>query len=97
MDRATRREERIKHIDEAVAKLRAEQRRLKALTSREERKRDTRRKILLGVLMQKYMQKNKSTEERVLADLDNRLERPRDRELFGLPPRQGGEKGATPP
>ena len=49
MDRATRREQRIRHLEENVAKLRAEQNRLKALTSKEQRKIETRRNILAGV------------------------------------------------
>ncbi|MDE2756420.1 MAG: mobilization protein [Acidobacteriota bacterium] len=96
MDRATRREERIKHLDEAVAKLRAEQRRLRALTSREERKQDTRRLILMGAMLRDRMERGDLPEPLFKADMDRFLVRDRDRALFGLPLRQSSEKGTTP-
>ena len=95
MDRATRREERLQQLDEAVAKLRAEQRRLRALTSREERKRDTRRLILMGAMLRDRMARGELPEPLFQADMERFLVHDRDRELFGLPPRQGSETGAT--
>jgi len=48
MSRDTKSHQRIQAIDERLARLRAERIRLAARLSRTERKRDTRRKILIG-------------------------------------------------
>ena len=87
MDRATRREQRILHLEENVAKLRAEQNRLKGLTSQEQRKRDTRWKILVGSMIKERVKKGAWSEKGLETAMDEFLERDRDREIFGLPPR----------
>ena len=97
MDRAIRREKRLQQLDEQVARIKAEKRRLKALASQDERKRDTRRLILMGSLLRARIKNGAWSEERLKEAMDEFLERDRDRELFALPPRQGSEKGATQP
>lgn len=51
--------------------------------SEQQRKNDTRRKILLGSYLLKKMQ-NDENKEKILADLDKYLTENRDRILFGL-------------
>ena len=87
MDRATRREQRIRHIEENVAKLRAEQNRLKGLTSKEERKIETRWLILVGSMIKARVKDGVWSEKGLKTAMDEFLERDRDREIFGLPPR----------
>ena len=96
MDRATRREKRLQQLDEQAARIRAEKRRLKALASQEGRKQETRRLILMGAMLRDRMARGDLTEKLFQADMDRFLVHDRDRELFGLPPRQDSEKGATP-
>ena len=50
----------------------------------QERKDDTRRKILLGSYLIKKMQ-NEVNKEKILAELNEYLTENRDRQLFGLP------------
>jgi hypothetical protein len=80
--------EKLKRLEEKEAKLKAEMSRVKARASQEERKKDTRRKILLGSLV---LGQKAKREAAWWADwlkyLDAFLEKDRDRELFGLPPR----------
>ena len=50
----------------------------------QERKDDTRRKILLGSYLTKKMQ-NEANKEKILAELNEYLTENRDRQLFNLP------------
>ena len=52
-----------------------------------ERKRRTRRLILLGSYLEHVTQDDPERKARLLKELDGFLERDRDRELFDLPPR----------
>lgn len=63
-------------------------RRAKYRVSAEERKRRTRRLILLGAWTERRMKDNPETQRRVLEGLDADLERNRDRALFDLPPQE---------
>ena len=79
---------RIGALDERVARLRAERSRLLARISQAERKRDTRRKILIGGAVLAAIEHEgvpvlKSTAE-LLRWLDVRLLRPHDRAVFEL-------------
>jgi len=51
----------------------------------QERKDDTRRKILLGSYLIKKMNANEANKEKILAELNEYLTEDRDRQLFGLP------------
>ena len=86
----------MQQLDEQAARIRAEKRRLKALASQETRKQETRRLILMGAMLRDRMARGDLTEKLFQADMDRFLVHDRDRELFGLPPRQDSEKGATP-
>lgn len=79
---------RIRAIDERLARLRAERSRLAARMSHTERKRDTRRKILVGAAVLAAVEHNgipalRNTRE-LLEWLDTRLTRPHDRAVFDL-------------
>lgn len=50
----------------------------------DERKRETRRKILTGALVWQAVNNNELSEENILNLLDRHLDKPRDRDLFNL-------------
>ena len=52
-----------------------------------ERKRRTRRLILMGTVVQRKAEINPKTEDWLKQALKEYLDRPQDRELFGLPPK----------
>jgi hypothetical protein len=80
---------RIDLIDERLARLRAERERLLARTNRAERKRDTRRKIVLGGTVLAAVEHEGVPALRTHAELirwlDRQLEREQDRRAFELP------------
>ena len=83
-------EERRRKLQEKQARIKAELQRLDARERETERKRDTRRKILLGALLQDIMDRGEvvtTRREIIMAKLERFLERDRDRALFDLPPR----------
>ena len=55
--------------------------------SQAERKRETRRKILVGAMVLDQVERGKWPEKSLKAALDRFLEREQDRALFELPPR----------
>ena len=79
---------RIQSLDERLARLRAERIRLLARTSQAERKRDTRRKILIGGAVLAAVHHEGMPALRGLGDLlhwlDAQLTRPHDRAVFEL-------------
>ena len=88
MSGETKRHVRIRSIDEKLARLRAERSRLAARVSHTERKRDTRRKILVGASILAAVEHDgipafRDTRE-LLEWLDTRLMRPHDRAVFDL-------------
>ena len=68
-------------------------RRSQARVSADDRRRRTRRLILIGSYMEHVTQSDPDSKARLMKGLDSFLERERDRELFGL----GLQKEATPP
>jgi hypothetical protein len=82
---------RIQHFDERLARLRAERDRLVARASQAERRRDTRRKIVLGGTVLAAVDHDgvpALASRAALAQwLEARLTRPHDRAVFDLPPR----------
>jgi chorismate mutase len=94
MSRDTKSHQRIQAIDERLARLRAERIRLAARVSRAERKRDTRRKILIGAAVLAAIDHEGVPVLRSQSDLmrwlDARLTRPHDRAVFDLVRRVGG-------
>jgi hypothetical protein len=88
---------RIQLLDERLARLRMEKNRLIARVSQAERKRDTRRKILIGgavlaALDHEGVPAMRSGGE-LLRWLDTRLTRPHDRAVFDLTPHETTRTG----
>jgi len=88
MPGATKGHDRIRSIDERLARLRAERSRLVARVSTTERKWDTRRKIIVGAAVLSAVEHNglpalRTTRE-LLEWLDARLTRPHDRAVFDM-------------
>lgn len=78
-------EERLVKLEEQRARLNAEISRVKARASANERKRDTRRKVLAGAMVLGQIEQGTFPKDKFLSQLDEYLERDSDRELFGLP------------
>jgi hypothetical protein len=91
MAQGTNSQTRILAIDERLTRLRAERTRLAARLSQAERKRDTRRKILIGAAVLAAVEHELVPSFRSGAELLNwlntRLTRPHDRAAFDLPKR----------
>jgi hypothetical protein len=91
---------RLQALDERLARLRMEKNRLIARVSQTERKRDTRRKILIGGAVLAAVDREgvpalrSSTE--LLRWLDARLARPHDRAVFDLTPHETTRTGLQP-
>ncbi len=86
---------RLQTLEDRLARLRSEKSRLLARASQAERKRDTRRKILIGgavlaAIEHEGVPRILSAED-LLRWLDGRLTRPHDRAVFDLP--QKGQDG----
>ena len=60
-------------------------------TQSRERKSETRRDLLVGIMIRSRVKENPETEPALLEDLDAFLEHPRDRALFGLAPTEVSE------
>jgi len=80
-----------KRIEAQLAKLKQLKAQKQAIEARErtkqkeqERKEDTRRKILLGSYLLKKMKDNEANKEKILAELNEYLTEERDRKLFNL-------------
>ena len=81
-------DERISGLEEKLKQLKTRQARLdarkRALASRQERKNDTRRKILLGATVLARIDRGELDQATVDTWLNQSLTRPDDRALFGL-------------
>ena len=80
--------ERIKDLEKKKKQIEARIQKLKAQESAKKRKEDTRRKILLGALVQHLIKNGYWSEEEIYNQLDKFLNKPIDRKLFDLPERQ---------
>lgn len=82
---------RISALEDRLARLRAERLRLLARAQQSDRRRDTRRKILLGGAVLAAVQHEGvpalKSFDALTRWMDQRLERPHDRAVFDLPPR----------
>jgi hypothetical protein len=65
---------------------------IKARENGQQRKDDTRRKVLIGGVVLKMLKTGEMPQERLTQLLDKYLEAERDRKLFGLAPKQAEEK-----
>ena len=79
--------DRIRKLEEQRARINAEIQRVRSRENQAERKRDTRRKILVGAMVLDQVERGEGSEERLKAVMDRFLEREQDRALFELPPR----------
>ena len=77
-------ESQLEKLKQLKAQKQAIEAREKTKQKEQERKDDTRRKILLGSYLIKKMQ-NEASKEKILADLNEYLTEDRDRQLFDLP------------
>ena len=68
---------------------------LKAKESAQKRKKDTKRKVLIGSVVLKMLDTGEMPEERLNQILDKHLIRDADRALFGLQPRQETKEKET--
>lgn len=78
-------EAQLEKLKQLKARKQAIEAREKSKQKEQERKDDTRRKILLGSYLIKKMQANEANKEKILADLQEYLKEDRDRKLFNLP------------
>jgi hypothetical protein len=94
MSQTTKSHARIQALDERLSRLRAERIRLAARVSQSERKRDTRRKILIGAAVLAAVDHGGvpalDSLRALLRWLDDRLKRPHDRAVFDLAKRDAG-------
>ena len=78
----------MEKLGKKKATLKAAQGRIRARISVRERKRRTRRLILIGSYMEYVTQTDPDRKARLMKGLDGFLERDRDRELFDLAPKE---------
>ncbi|MDV2489210.1 mobilization protein [Acinetobacter johnsonii] len=81
-------EAQLEKLKQLKAQKQAIEAREKTKQKEQERKDDTRRKILLGSYLIKKMQ-NEANKEKILAELNEYLTENRDRQLFNLPNIEG--------
>lgn len=77
-------EERLKALEQKQAQIKAQIQALKARDTAQERKNDTRRKVLIGSVVQKMVKDGKLQQEQVDKWLADGLTADRDRALFGM-------------
>ncbi len=77
-------EEKLKQLEERRDKLNARIARDRARLGQDERRRDTRKKILAGAFLLQRVEQGEWPRERFMAGMDAFLTSDRDRELFGL-------------
>ena len=86
-ERLKQQEERLKQQEERLKQLKAQKQakdaREKAKQKEQDRKNDTRRKILLGSYLLKKME-DEAEKQKILAEINEYLTEDRDRKLFGL-------------
>ena len=77
-------EAQLEKLKQLKARKQAIEAREKSKQKEQERKDDTRRKILLGSYLIKKMNENEANNEKILAELNEYLTEERDRKLFNL-------------
>ena len=85
------RTDRIQKLEERQRRLRLQIDREKAVKAAQERKRDARRKIVVGAMVLGLVERGEWPKERLLEKLDAYLIRDHDRALFDLPSRDEGD------
>lgn len=95
MDDKTRKQ--LEKMQAKKDRIAADMARIKARVNQEERKKDTRRKILIGSAMMNLVKTERMKSEKITSMMDSFLTKDRDRELFDLPPVQEADKPFPPP
>jgi hypothetical protein len=85
-------EKRLEQLTKKRDHINAQIQQIKAREKGEDRKRDTRKKILIGGTILKLVKQGEWTEAQLLELLDRELSLDRDRLLFGLSPKSGEAK-----
>jgi uncharacterized protein (DUF3084 family) len=88
-------DDKLKKLELKRASLEAEIKRLRAAASATERKRDTRRKLLVGAVVLGAVDRGETPRAPWMAMLDKHLVRPHDRALFDLPPKPEDNRPLT--
>ncbi len=77
--------EKLAKLEEQRARINAEIQRVRAREQQQVRKDETRRKVLIGAMLLGKAHTDSELKARLVRELDDYLERPHDRALFGLP------------
>ena len=88
---------RLKKLKQRREQIEARIKNLEARDKAREKKRDTRRKILIGAFYLEQMEKDEILKKKTLSGLNGFLVRENDRELFGLGEKKQIDKPDTPP
>lgn len=86
---------RIDKIEEQIKRLDAERKRIIAREKQEERKKETRRNIIVGAIVRKNVQDGEWPEDKFMNMLDNKITRGHDRKLFGLSVKNDAQKDSN--
>ena len=78
--------DKLKKLEARRTKIAAEIARVRACEATQNRKSDTRRKVLLGALLLSMLDSGELSREKIDSALARFLSRPQDRALFSLPP-----------
>lgn len=78
-------EERLTELQEKERQIKAQIQREKAKAKQEERKRDTRRKVIIGGMVMAHCQIDPAFEAQIMRLLNQHVTRPADRETLDLP------------
>jgi len=89
-------DEMIRKEEDRKAQAEARLQRLKARKMQEARKRETKRKILIGAMVLDRIERGKVSEKLIWADMDQFLTRDHERALFDLPPRTAQSQPSGP-
>jgi hypothetical protein len=89
------RSEKLERLEERRRLLLSEIEREKAVLAEQERKRDARRKIVVGAMVLGWVERGEWPRAQLLEKLDAYLTREHDRALFDLPPRHDANGAHT--
>lgn len=90
------REERLKALEQRQAQIQAQIQAIKAREAGQERKNDTRRKVILGGVVIRLIKDGELREADVRQWLDRLLTAERDRRLFNLSPHSAASTALSP-
>lgn len=89
--------EKLEELKQKEAQIKAQIQAIKAQESTEERKKDARRKILIGGAVLAKVKRGEWHQKQLHDLLSSELKADRDRELFGLPPLPAAQPAAPAP